>query len=321
MEMILEDETDAMDIQFDSINQKIIWISPNTDIVFANPDGSNKQTLYGGGGHIISLDIHFSSQKLYFLDRGPDLIFRCDLNGDNVEEIISTDLFDAKSITINNTTDQLYWTNNGQLYRSTIEGDNIEILGSAPGLDGLPELAIDEIEGKIYWMNSFDSSIYRCNLDGSDIQLFREAFASSSFPSFIYIDSRIEVLLDQDQDGFTSDVDCDDTNPDINPDATEIPNNGIDEDCDGEDLVISTKESEAITIKIFPNPTKQFFHLEQSGQRSLSLKLRSITGDLLLTRQINQKQATLNLEALPPGTYFIELQSEFSYVVERIIKL
>ncbi len=46
----------------------------------------------------------------------------------------------------------------------------------------------------------------------------------------------LSQVLDEDSDGYYSDVDCDDTNADINPIQIEEPYNGIDDDCNPETL-------------------------------------------------------------------------------------
>jgi len=44
------------------------------------------------------------------------------------------------------------------------------------------------------------------------------------------------AMTDSDGDGFfANEDDCDDDDPDINPDAEEFPDDGVDSNCDGDD--------------------------------------------------------------------------------------
>ncbi len=63
------------------------------------------------------------------------------------------------------------------------------------------------------------------------------SFAAEEFPWEIFYPAIIKKTIDKDKDGFTKEQgDCNDSNPGINPDATEICGDGIDQDCDGSDL-------------------------------------------------------------------------------------
>jgi Calcineurin-like phosphoesterase/Secretion system C-terminal sorting domain/Purple acid Phosphatase, N-terminal domain/Putative metal-binding motif len=57
---------------------------------------------------------------------------------------------------------------------------------------------------------------------------------------YFTIIKELPPVPDSDQDGFGNNVDCNDNNAAVNPAAAEIPNNSVDENCDGITLIIDT---------------------------------------------------------------------------------
>jgi|GEM_PF-4758094 len=88
----------------------------------------------------------------------------------------------------------------------------IDMATSGVGIESLTDLVLDVDDNPHIAYYSIAGKVY---------------YANRSFGS---------TAVDMDNDGFDTTVDCDDTNPNINPIAVEIPDNDIDEDCDGDTL-------------------------------------------------------------------------------------
>jgi len=102
-----------------------------------------------------------------------------------------------------------------------------------------------------------------------------------------------------------SNDDCDDNNSDINPDAEEIPNNGIDENCDGEDFTSSLLSIVDIDLIVYPNPFTDQLTIQYNNSEILSFTLLSTDG------KYNQKlDLSNNLQDLPQGFYYIKIINE-----------
>ena len=140
-------------------------------------------------------------------------------------------------------------------------------------------------------------------------------YADSDGDGFGNADSH--VLYCATPDGYVSDsTDCDDTNENIYPGATELLN-GLDDNCDGiidEGLSISTLAQN--TINLYPNPANTEIHIEHDLFIT-AIITRNNLGEEITIEFIND---VADISALPPGIYFSEIRAQEGIVIVSWVK-
>ena len=180
-----------------------------------------------------------------------------------------------------------------------------------------PRIEMDSLNDTIRWTVTGGTAPYQLDTGGGIRKQDDVLIADSSGQyQVLLVDGRgcesaytISVIIDRDHDGFPAEADCDDNNAAIFPGANDIAGNGIDEDCDGSDLV-GTEDHTISGFEIYPNPAGQIVNVKYEGQTGWQLKVYRNDGVEVLNKRVDGETNQLNIVDWSAGQYRVCVEKD-----------
>ena len=129
----------------------------------------------------LGIAVDADGEKIYWIDYYTDKIQRANLDGTDVEDIVTTGLSYPYGIAVDAVRGKIYWTDKGtdKIQRANLDGTNIEDIVTT-GLSYPYGIAVDaDVGKKVYWTD-YDQ-IQRANLDGTNIENLVTGLVSSRY--------------------------------------------------------------------------------------------------------------------------------------------
>ena len=112
---------------------------------------------------------HGTNVYMYWTNSTARKIQRANLDGTNIQDLVTTGLVAPESIALDIAAGKMYWTDTGadRIQRANLDGTNVEDI-PIPGVAAPEGIALDLAAGKIYWSDNGTDKIRRANLDGAN---------------------------------------------------------------------------------------------------------------------------------------------------------
>ena len=148
------------------VNRKIILSIP---IVVLLVWGLLGVSSVAGSPEVLVVDP--DSPPIYWTDYGTNKIQRVNLDGSNVQDLVTRGLTFPRGIALDVAESKMYWTDFGtdKIQRVNLDGSDVQDLVTS-GLAFPNGIALDLAESKMYWTDGGTNKIQRANLDGSNIE-------------------------------------------------------------------------------------------------------------------------------------------------------
>lgn len=157
--------------------QGMYWSDWNGQINTATINGTNRQTLISGLQNPNGVALDVPAGKIYWTDVASQKVQRANLDGTNIEDLITTSTYQPRGIALDLAASKMYWVDGGndggqpaRVERANLDGSGREtLLSQSYAVAGLFDIALDLVHSKMYVTDFQSNRIERANLDGSGV--------------------------------------------------------------------------------------------------------------------------------------------------------
>jgi len=296
------------DLILDQVNNTLYWLENETEVFTMSVDGSGKQEVpINASEGIGNLALDEENQILYFNE-----FFAGNINAYNIEskELITIITNVPQGlIALSKSENALYYSNGAtsKIMRYDLATEqSTEILG---GFSLVTDMAIDLINSHIYISEFNSRKVYRCNLDGTELQELQEGLGVNG-RLYLIPENDTYFWSDNLAPGFIPTIYESNMSSNETEMVFEYGPNTIGGFVVLGEMTSHLKERKNLKPKYFPNPASEQLTIDLSERMNVgAIEMYTSSGQLVDTQIINtvSNRLEISLNNLNSGMYILKL--------------